>query len=101
MTPKKKQRFAVGEKVLITTPGIVGVVMHVDDEPSVLDEYLHEIETEHGERLELGCSLELVPVAETNSGTRPDAAITYITIGEMYNSAFMHGSPGGSIKSDV
>ncbi len=58
---RAKKRYAVGANVLVTIPGVKGVVTQLDDEPSVLGEYLHTIRTERGERRELGCSLELIP----------------------------------------
>jgi len=62
-----KKRFAVGANVLVTIPGVTGVVTQVDDKPTVLWEYWHTIQTEHGDRREPGCSLELVPRPVTNS----------------------------------
>src|ERR1700674_1892978 len=69
-----KNRFAVGANVLITIPGVKGVVTQLDDEPTVLWEYWHTIRTERGERREPGCSLELIPRpisdAEPDWGTK-------------------------------
>ena len=62
-----KKRFAVGAKVRVKMPGVNGVVTQADDEPTVLAEYLHTIQTKDGERRELGCNLELVPTPTTNS----------------------------------
>jgi hypothetical protein len=42
-------------------PGVNGVVTQADDAPAALGEYWHRVETEHGERREPGCNLELVP----------------------------------------
>ncbi len=96
---RTKNRFAVGARVLITIPGVTGLVTHLDDEPSSLGEYMHTIKTEHGERRELGCSLELIPRAVTNSESAAfaPASSTHIHIGHMENSAFVQGSPGASI----
>jgi hypothetical protein len=38
-----------------------GVVVQADDRPGASGEYWHRIKTEHGERKEPGCNLELVP----------------------------------------
>jgi hypothetical protein len=59
MSPKK--RFAIGARVRVKNPGVSGVVSALDDAPSSLGEYWHTIQTEHGERREPGCNLELVP----------------------------------------
>jgi len=56
-----KKRFAVGANVIVKNPGVRGVVIQIDDEPTGLWEYWHTIKTEHGERREPGCNLELVP----------------------------------------
>src|SRR5260370_5701949 len=95
----KKNRFAPGARVLISS-GVTGLVTQVDDEPSSLGEYMHTIRTEHGERRELGCSLELIPTAITNAESAPSApaSTTNIHIEHMENSAFMQGSPGASIS---
>jgi hypothetical protein len=61
----ERKRFAVGAKVRVKNPGLSGVVTHLDDEPSVLGEYWHRIETKHGERREPGCNLELIPQARS------------------------------------
>src|ERR1700734_1054751 len=62
----RRSRFAVGAKVRILNPGLNGTVKHVDDEPSVLGEYWHLIETASGEREEPGCNIELIPMAKSN-----------------------------------
>jgi len=67
--PQRLERFAVGARVRVKLPGLGGVVAHVDDGPSALGEYWHTIETQHGERREPGCNLELIPIPMTNSGT--------------------------------
>lgn len=96
---KPKKRFDVGARVLISA-GIAGVVTQLDDEPSSLGEYMHTVRTEHGERRELGCSLELIPRAATNSESAPSApaSSTHIHIENMENSAFIQGSPGATIS---
>jgi hypothetical protein len=63
---RKRQRFAVGAKVRVKNPGVNGVVTQCGDEPTALGEYWHMIRTEHGERREPGCNLELVPTPITN-----------------------------------
>lgn len=63
----EKKRFGVGAKVRVKMPGVNGVVTQFDDEPTVLGEYWHTIQTEHGERREPGCNLELVPRPMTSS----------------------------------
>ena len=65
MTVSAKKRFAIGAKVRIKNPGVQGVVTVLDDEPSSLGEYWHTIQTEHQERREPGCNLELVPKAQS------------------------------------
>jgi hypothetical protein len=96
----KKNRFAVGAKVLVIMPGVTGVVTHVDDEPGIFGEYMHAIKTEHGQRHEPGSNLELVPKAETNAESAPSAppGSTHIHIENMENSAFIQGSPGASVN---
>jgi len=89
-----KQRYAVGAEVIVRMPGIRGVVVQVDDTPTVLWEYWHTIETEHGQRREPGCNLELVPMAKTNSES---GGSPRIHIEHMENSAFIQGSPGAYI----
>lgn len=69
--PSAEQRFAVGAEVLVKTPGITGVVMQLDYEPTVLwGEYWHTVRTERGERREPGCNLELIPTPKTNTESR-------------------------------
>ncbi len=65
MTDKK--RFGVDARVRVKRPGVNGLVTQFDDKPTVLGEYWHTIQTEHGERREPGCNLELVPRPMTNS----------------------------------
>ncbi len=62
-----KKRFAVDAQVRVKNPGVNGVVTHLDDKPTFLGEYVHTIKTEHGQRREPGCNLELVPSIMTNS----------------------------------
>src|SRR5260370_41337290 len=69
MTPAKrlqKNRFAVGARVLVGMSQQVGTVLHVDDEPSILGEYVHRVRTKNGELETVGCDLELVPAPQTN-----------------------------------
>jgi hypothetical protein len=72
---KDKKRFAVGARVLVKMPGVAGVVTQLDDEPTVLWEYWHTIETDHGDRREPGCNLELVPRPLTD--THPVAPVIH------------------------
>jgi pyrimidine deaminase RibD-like protein len=67
---RRRQRFAVGARVRVKSPGLGGVVTRVDDEATALGEYWHAIQTKHGERSEPGCNLELIPPPVTNS--RPE-----------------------------
>ncbi len=67
---KPKKRFAVNAKVRVVTPGIDGIVTQLDDTPTVLWEYWHTIQTEHGERREPGSNLELIPAPKTQSPGR-------------------------------
>ncbi len=67
-TPKPKipaykppKRFAVGTPVRVTSPGVDGVVLQVDDERTVMSEYWHTVKTKVGERREPGSILELIP----------------------------------------
>lgn len=59
--PQPPKRLAVGAAVRVKRPGIDGVVMHVADERTTLNEYWHKVETKYGERKEPGCNLELIP----------------------------------------
>jgi hypothetical protein len=56
-----KKRFAVGAEVRVIRPGMNGVVVQADDKPGASGEYWHRIKTEHGERNDPGCNLELIP----------------------------------------
>lgn len=81
-------------------PGVIGVVTHLDDKPTLFGEYMHTIKTEHGDRREPGSNLELIPRAKTNSESvvHPPISSTHIHIERMENSAFVQGSPGASIN---
>lgn len=70
MAMSDKKRFAVGAKVRAKMPGVSGIVTQGDQEPTSLGEYWHTIQTEHGERKEPGCNLELIPRPMTNSEAR-------------------------------
>ena len=96
----KKNRFAVGARVLVIMPGETGVVTQLDDEPSMFGQYTHTIKTEHGERREPGSNLELVPRAATDSESAAHSPVpsTHIHIERMENSAFVQGSPGASVN---
>lgn len=74
MTPPKgpqKNRFRVGARVVVGMSRQVGTVLHVDDEPSVMGEYVHLVRTKDGERKVVGCDLELVPAPQTNVESAP------------------------------
>jgi hypothetical protein len=45
----------------VKNPGVSGVVRQLDDDPTALAEYWHTIRTEHADRREPGCNLELIP----------------------------------------
>lgn len=66
---RERQRFTVGAKVWVKNPGVHGVVTLCGEKPAALGEYWHTTETEHGERKEPGCNLELVPIPMTDSRT--------------------------------
>lgn len=61
-----KRRFAVGANIRVKMPGLNGVVIQVDDEPTVLAEYWHTIKLERGEVREPGSNLELIPTPQSN-----------------------------------
>jgi hypothetical protein len=67
---RDKKRFAVGENIRVIMPGVNGVVVEVDSDPTFLGEYRHTVRTKHGERKEFGCNLELVPRPMTDSEAR-------------------------------
>jgi hypothetical protein len=74
MTPPKKpqkNRFGVGARVVVGMSRQVGTVLRVDDEPSILGEYVHRVRTKNGELETVGCDLELVPAPQTNESTAP------------------------------
>jgi len=56
-----KKRFALGAEVWVIVPGIDGVVTKLDNTPSAMGAYWHTVRTQHGERREPGCNLELKP----------------------------------------
>jgi pyrimidine deaminase RibD-like protein len=69
MTPPKssqKKRFARGARVVVGMSRQVGTVLHVDDEPSIMGEYVHVIQTNGGQLTTVGCDIELVPTPQTN-----------------------------------
>jgi hypothetical protein len=72
----KKKLFAIGAKVRVLMPGVNGIVIQADDAPSALGEYWHTVETEHGNRKEPGCNLELVPRA-IGREPEPTAAVIH------------------------
>lgn len=62
----QKKRFAVGARVVVGMSRRVGTVVHVDDEPSIMGEYVHVVRIGSGELKTVGCDLELVPPLQTN-----------------------------------
>jgi hypothetical protein len=68
MKAKQRQRFDAGVSVRVKNPGVNGVVTQLDSSPTGMGEYWHTIRTEHGERREPGCNIELVPDPLTNMG---------------------------------
>jgi hypothetical protein len=66
MKAKQRQRFDVGASVRVKMPGVNGVITQLDASPTAGGEYWHTIRTEHGERREPGCNIELVPAPLTN-----------------------------------
>jgi pyrimidine deaminase RibD-like protein len=69
MSPLKrpqKIRFGVGARVVVGMSRQVGTVLQVDDEPSIMGEYVHRVRTKNGELETVGCDLELVPAPQTN-----------------------------------
>jgi hypothetical protein len=92
---KNKTRFAIGARVLVKRPGVVGTVARVNDAPTIMGEYWHVVTTEHGDRDEPGCNLELVPRAKSNFEPFEGARIH---IEHMEHSALIQGSPGASIS---
>jgi hypothetical protein len=71
----QKKRFAVGAEVVISNPGVLGVITQADDKPTVLWEYWHRIKTDHREYHEPGCNLELVPMPISNTPPSPRHSI--------------------------
>jgi hypothetical protein len=65
---QRKKRFAVGAHVLVGVLQRPGRVTYLADRPSTLGEYVHKVETGHGEETVLGCDMELVPEPITNGG---------------------------------
>lgn len=68
---KPPKRYAVGTNVRVRNPGVDGVVIHMDEERSVMSEYWHTVKTKRGERREPGCNLEVIREPITNSYTKP------------------------------
>jgi pyrimidine deaminase RibD-like protein len=96
MTPQKrsqKNRFSPGAQVLVGMSRLLGTVLHVDDGPSILGEYVHRVRTENGELDTIGCDLELVPALQTNmesagpSEEKYDRAYARLAIEEARKSA--------------
>jgi heat shock protein HspQ len=59
----EKKRFAVGEEVRVTIPGMNGVITQLDDKQTFLGQYWHAVRTQHGERREPGSNLEPLSTA--------------------------------------
>lgn len=96
MTPPKrpqKNRFAVGARVVVGMSRRVGTVLHVDDEPSAMGEYVHLVRMKDGELKVVGCDLELVPAPQTNmestapSEEQDDRTYARLAIEEAWKSA--------------
>jgi len=92
-----KKRYAVGAKVLVKTPGIVGEVIKSNDAPTVIGEYWHTIKTENGQRDEPGCNLELIPLPLDNSERATSVSQTIHFYGA--NSRFNQNSTDNSINT--
>ena len=98
-----RKRFAVGAQVRVRNPGVNGVVTQLDNEPTALGEYWHAIRTEHEERREPGCNLELVPIPATNlaAGTpRPHQAGTESLLGQIED-IIKSMPPRATIRHDI
>jgi pyrimidine deaminase RibD-like protein len=93
MTPPKssqKKRFAVGAEVLVGMSRQLGTVLHVDDEPSIMGEYVHIVQSKSGELKVVGCDLELVPVPQTNlQAAPPTRSVSTDSLEEREHSKFM------------
>jgi len=76
MAVKTRQRFAVGANVRVIRPVENGVVTQLDASPSVMGEYMHTIQTQHGSRREPGSNIELIPTPQTNAGERTQNTMT-------------------------
>ena len=88
-SPQKK-RFAVGARVVVGMSNQVGTVLQVDDEPSVMGEYVHVVQTKNGELKAVGCDLELVPTPQTNvESAQPAASASTSSSEEQNDSKFM------------
>jgi hypothetical protein len=96
MTPPKrpqKNRFAVGARVVVGMSQQVGTVLHVDNEPSIMGEYVHRVRTKNEELETVGCDLELVPAPRTNmestasSEEQDDRTYARLAIEEAWKSA--------------
>lgn len=92
MTPPKrpqKNRFAVGARVVVGMSRQVGTVLHVDDEPSIMGEYVHRLRTKNGELETVGCDLELIPAPESTAPSEEQDDRTYarLAIEEAWKSA--------------
>jgi hypothetical protein len=59
------KRFPIGTRVQVKNVAMNGVVLQSDDSPTALGEYLHGIQTKHGELREPGCNLEPIPELKT------------------------------------
>jgi hypothetical protein len=87
--------------VWVTMPGIDGVVIQVDEERSLLSEYMHKVRTKFGDREECGCTLELIPspigvptpragkLAEAIHFHGPNARLNVESIDNSTNTAFI------------
>jgi hypothetical protein len=71
-------------------PGIDGVVIQVDDERTVMSQYMHTVQTKFGERREPGSILELIP---------PPIGIPTSRTGKLAENIHFHG-PNARLNVD-
>jgi hypothetical protein len=74
----------------VRLPGIDGVVIQVDDERTVMSQYMHTVQTKFGERREPGSILELIP---------PPIGIPTSRIGKLAENIHFHG-PNARLNVD-
>ena len=69
----------MGAHVRIMNPGVNGVVIRADDQPSATGEYWHTIQTSNGERKDPGCNLQLVPKPIGGGNTQSSMTVRDLT----------------------